>query len=80
MVLKKLLKKESEKEIRERVLSFAKDSDCGMIQPPMNAQDALDELARHLLGSGYYIVNPVNKEQANTQIVYDIEMKYKRVQ
>lgn len=71
-------KRETEKETRERVLSLCKNVDYGMMQPPIDAQTALNELCRHLLGSNYYIINPVNVEQANTQIVYDIERKYKR--
>lgn len=76
---KKKYIKETDKETRERVLSLCKDGDYGLIQPPMDAQVALDELARHLLGSDWYIVNPVNAEQGNTQIVYEIERKYKRL-
>ena len=44
----------------------------------MDAQVALNELARHLLGSGYYTNNLTN-EQGNTEIVYNIERKYKRL-
>ena len=71
-------KKESEGEIRGRVLTLAKDVDCGMCQPPMDAQVALNELANFLLPDDYYIVNPVNNEQGNTQIVYDIERLYNK--
>lgn len=74
-------KREKEIDVRKRVLEFTKNKnfDYGIMQPPMDAQTAIHELARHLLGSDYYIVNPVNSEQANTQIVYDIEMKYRRM-
>lgn len=71
--------KETAEETQKRVISLCKEGDYGLMQPPMNAQVALNELARHLLGSDYYIVNPVGAEQGNTQIVYDIERKYKRL-
>lgn len=72
-------KKESDKEIRERVLNLAKDIDCGLISPPMDAQVALNELKDHLLGEDWYVVDPMNQEQVNTNIVYQIEKRYKRV-
>ena len=37
-----------------------------------NAQEALDLLKDYILGSDYYIVDPVNQKQANTIIVLDI--------
>lgn len=50
--------------------------DCGLMQPPLNAQKALDILQKYLLGEDWYIVNPVNTEQGNTQIVHEILLKY----
>ena len=35
--------------------------DCGLMQPPLNAQKALDLLKNYLLGEDWYVVNPVNK-------------------
>lgn len=32
---------------------------------PLEAQEALDTLERHLLGDDYYIVDPVNNMQGN---------------
>lgn len=78
MKFKKKYIKETNKEIEERVLSLCKEGDYGIFAPPMDAQVALNELARHLLGSGYYTNNFTN-EQGNTEIVYDIERKYKRL-
>lgn len=72
-------KKESDAETRKRVLSLAKDIDCGMFSPPMDAQVALNELKDHLLGEDWYVVDPMSTEQINTNIVYEIERKYKRV-
>ncbi len=50
--------------------------DCGILQPPLNAQKALNFLKDYLLGEDWYVVNPVNTEQCNTQIVYEILEKY----
>ena len=50
--------------------------DCGIMQPPLNAQKALNFLKDYLLGEDWYVVNPVNTEQCNTQIVYEILEKY----
>lgn len=75
----KKFKRETDEEIRERVLSLAKDGDYGIMSPPMDAQVALNELCRHLLGEDWHVVNPISLEQINTNIVYEIERKYKRV-
>lgn len=69
--------KETDAEMRNRVLGLAKPIDCGILPPPMDAQVAMNELTKHLLGDDFYIVNPVNAEQANTEIVYKIERMYK---
>jgi hypothetical protein len=50
--------------------------DCGLMQPPLNAQKALDLLQTYLLGEDWYIVNPVNVEQGNSQVVHEILLKY----
>ena len=46
------------------------------MQPPLDAQSALDFLRDYLLGEDWYIVDPVNVEQCNTQMVHEILMKY----
>ena len=46
---------------------------------PLSAQKALDILTTHLLGEGYYIVDPVNNLQGNAIIVDDIIGMYKGV-
>lgn len=61
--------KETDKEMQARILSLAKPIDCGILPPPMNAQVAMHELTKHLLGDDFYIVNPVSNEQGNTEIV-----------
>ena len=54
--------------------------DCGLMQPPLDAQTGLDFLQRflqrYLLGEDWYVVNPVNTKQANSQVVHEILMKY----
>lgn len=50
--------------------------DCGILQPPLDAQKALYFLKDYLLGENWYVVNPVNTEQCNTQIVWEILQKY----
>ena len=50
--------------------------DCGIMQPPLDAQKALGFLCNYLLGEDWYVVNPVNTEQCNTQLVHEILFKY----
>jgi hypothetical protein len=50
--------------------------DCGIMQPPLAAQEAVNFLKNYLLGENWYVVNPVNTEQCNTQIVHEILYKY----
>ena len=50
--------------------------DCGLMQPPMKDDLALDFLKDYLLGEDWYVVNPVNHEQCNTQLVHEILYKY----
>lgn len=70
-------KKETDSDIINRVLGLAKEGDYGMLPPPMDAQTALDELCRFFLGDDWYCVLPIHTEQVNTEIVYEIEKKYK---
>ena len=42
----------------------------------MDAQKAVDELATHLLGDDWYIVDPVSTIQANESIVEEIKSRY----
>lgn len=52
--------------------------DCGLMQPPLNAQKAIGFLCDYLLGEDWYVVNPVNTEQCNTQLVHEILLKYSK--
>ena len=62
---------------REHILSLAKDVDCGILAPPMDAQTAVYELCRYFLGDGWYVPYSCGAEQANTEIVYAIESNYR---
>lgn len=44
--------------------------------PTMTAEEALNVLTNHFLGSNYYIVDPVHATQANVIIVEEIISKY----
>ena len=69
-------RKETDEDIANRILNLAEPGDYGIFPPPMNAQVAVNELCRFFLGEDYWtIVN--NNEQANTEIVFEIECKYK---
>lgn len=55
-----------------------KAEDHGIMQPPLKAQKAVDFLRTYLLGEDWYIINPVNCEQGNSQVVHEILMKYSK--
>lgn len=65
------------KQIEKRILDLTNGENFGICSPPMNAQVALDELARYFLGDDWYSLISMSKEQINTQIVYEIETRYK---
>lgn len=75
----KFKRKETNQEIIDRVLSLAEDVDCGLMPPPMDAQVALNELRRYILGEDWYVVNPISVKQCNTEIVAAIELKLKNL-
>jgi hypothetical protein len=52
------------------------DDPENIFNPPMDAQTAVDLLKDYLLGEDWYNVDPVSTEQINTEIVYEILMKY----
>lgn len=72
-------KKESYKDIANRILKLTEQGDYFPFAPPMKAQTALNELCRFFLGDDWYSVVPISQEQINTEIVYEIECKYKKV-
>lgn len=55
-----------------------KQSNYGIFNPPMTSQIAVNLLADYLLGEDWVCVDPISTEQINTQIVYEILMKYSR--
>lgn len=72
-------KKETNQEIANRLLKLTSGEDCGIFAPPMNAQVAINELCRYFLGDDWYSINPLCNEQINTEIVYEIECKFKNI-
>lgn len=50
--------------------------DCGLCDPPLDAQKALNFLKDYLLGEGWYVTMPECQKQVNTAIVYEILNKY----
>ena len=72
--------KESEKNIIDRINSLSSDTEeQSMNMNSISDQKTLNEICDHLLGDNWYIVDPISASQANSQIVYEIEKKYKRV-
>ena len=71
-------RKETNKEIAERLIKLTDGKDYGIFSPPMKAQVAVDEVCRYFLGEDWYSVNPLCAEQINTEIVYEIECKFKK--
>ena len=72
--------KESEKDIMDRINSLSSDTEYEYLNMhSITDQKAINEICDHLLGDDWYVVDPLTTEQVNTIIVYEIEMKYKRV-
>ena len=70
--------KETDKERYERLYKLTDMKDYGLCLPAMKAQVALSELCRYFLGDDWYTVCG-SREQINTEIVFEIEKKYKGV-
>ena len=47
----------------------------GIMPPPISDKDGLDILIKHFLGD-YYSVNPISREQFNTEAIFRILEKY----
>ena len=72
--------KESEKVITDRINSLSDNTEeQSMNMNSISDQKTLNEICDHLLGDNWYIVDPISASQANSQIVYEIEKKYKKV-
>lgn len=52
--------------------------DCGLFDPPIEPQLALNFLIDYLLGEDWYVVLPECTLQTNTAAVYEILYKYSR--
>lgn len=71
-------RKETNQEIYKRILKLTNIENDPDVVPYMKAQTAVNELCRYFLGEDWYVVDPLNTEQVNVDIVYEIECKLKR--
>lgn len=66
---------------REKQFTYWLDheaKDCGLCDPPLEAQKALNFLVDYLLGEGWYVTVSENQQQVNSAIVYEILEKYSK--
>lgn len=75
--INKWLNKDEKLENIHRILMLCEGGDYGICTPPMDAQIAVNELCKYLLGEDWYCNMPYGAEQMNTEIVLAIEHKYK---
>lgn len=47
----------------------------GILAPPLTDRETLDILTKHLLGN-WYSVNPIGREQVNTEMLFEILRLY----
>lgn len=52
--------------------------DCGMCDPPLEPQKALNFLRDYLLGEDWYVVASESTKQVNTAVVFDILSEYSK--
>lgn len=52
--------------------------DCGLCDPPLEPQLALQFLIDYLLGEDWYVTIPENQKQVNAAAVHQILYKYSR--
>jgi hypothetical protein len=52
--------------------------DCGLCDPPLEAQKAIQFLKNYLLGENWYVVTSESTEQVNSAIVWEILRKYSK--
>lgn len=70
-------KRETDEQIRERLLKLCKEGDYGICPPPMDANVALDELRDFFLGKDWYSSFGVGNEPSISEIVYQIKARCK---
>lgn len=64
--------------IQNKAFAIFEDGSRGMCPAPMDAQLGLNVMAEYLLGSDWYVVDPIHTEQVNTVLVHAILMRYSR--
>ena len=69
---------ETDKQIRERLLSLCKKGDYGTCPAPMDAIVAINELKDYFLGKDWSVSTSVGHEQVIAEIVFQIETKCRR--
>ena len=69
------MKVEKCESIRKRVADLTENVDCGICTQPMDAQVAINELCKYILGEDWYVSMPLSQNQVNTEIVYAVECK-----
>lgn len=52
--------------------------DCGLCDPPMEAQKAIEILTDYLLGEDWCVAIPESTRQVNSAIVFEILLKYSK--
>ena len=74
----KFKRKETNKEIYDRIYNLCNNKDKPKQIPKMDAQVAINEICKHLLGEDWYVVDPLCNSQVNPIIVEEIERKYRK--
>lgn len=69
--------KDRDKIITNHLISICDVSYEANFIPPMDYKTAFNELCRHFLGDDWCENNPLGQQQVNSQMVYEIEMRYK---
>ena len=59
-----------------RMVRENSDFDYGICPPPIDAQEGLNILIEHFLGSDWYTVLPLCQKQVNTEAIYEILRKH----
>ena len=77
IIMKKFKILESDDELAERIWKLTDKKDYGIFSPCMEAHVALNELCNFFLGDEWYANGGMSPQQVNTEIVYDIERKFK---
>lgn len=71
-----MFNKETSQETMKRILKLTNIKNDPDVIPYMKAQTAVNELCRFFLGEDWYVVDPLNAEQVNVNIVYEIERMF----